>query len=543
LKRATPTPNRFITCTPNWWVKAFVLFAFFFILDGCVDETSLTGFKKEPRMEVKFKEFIIPAVTVQADSINSHNLGAGSSTDRLLCGNMENPGDPYFGKIRASIFTKFLPNGAKVSPTGKSFFNITGLTFNVILDNYVYGDTLNGPSTFTLHEITDNNFNSYNDYYTNSSVNYDPNPLATATYEFYPPRFRADSVKKTQALNNDSNGTNNVYDSLTFNIPIQSTLARALFDTLRGKGFYSWRKINSEDSLAYNDTKTDSAFLKAFKGLAIIPQSGERVLGFTSNVSTLKGSTRLTLRYSYVEAGITKTGIYYYFIQDDSRFSQIQSDRSGATLSGLPPSMKYVDYSSPDDYSYLQSGTGLFTKLDFSAVRDTFSAYEKIAFNSAELVIPIEASTVRPHYRIPRGLQLRITKDNSRFFVPPQIHIKTSATSATIGPDPIYGDSYYCRSSDSYLDVRSDENDYISLEYEKDDNGNYYYRGYISEYLQYSTVLPTSVTGVNYLALVPSSRILVGSTTNADVGFGRSLDGISFKKDQIKLRVFYSVPK
>src|SRR5688572_12695618 len=110
LKRATLTPNRFITCTPNWWVKAFVLFAFFFVLDGCVDETSLTGFKKEPRMEVKFKEFIIPAVTVQADSINSLNLGTNANNDRLLCGKLESPGDPNFGKVTASIFTKFLPN-------------------------------------------------------------------------------------------------------------------------------------------------------------------------------------------------------------------------------------------------------------------------------------------------------------------------------------------------------------------------------------------------------------------------------------------------
>jgi hypothetical protein len=494
-------------------------------------------------MEVKFKEFIIPAVTVQADSINSNNLGASSNNDRLLCGKMENPGDPRFGKINASIFTKFLPNSGKVSPTGKSFFNITRLTFNVILDNYVYGDTLDSQSAFSLHEVTDNNFSGRNDYFTNSSISYNPSPISTASYFFRTVRFRSDSVKKYQTLNGDTDTGNNVYDSLTFDIPIQSAFARALFDTLKGKGFYSWRKINNKDSLAYNDARTDSAFLKAFKGLAIIPQSGERVLGFTSNVATLKGTTRLTLRYSYVEGGVTKTGIYYYFIQEGSRLSQIQSDRSGVALSGLPPSMKYVDYNPPDNYCYLQSGTGLFTKLDFTAVRDAFKDIEKIAVNSAELIIPVEPGTAQSHFRIPKGLQLRITKDNSRFFAPPQIPIKTSETSATMGPDPIYAQSYFCTSNDSYLDVRSDDYDYMSLEYKKDDAGQYYYRGFISEYFQYSTVLPSSVMGVNYLALVPSSRVLVGSKTTPDVGFGRSLDGVSFKKDQIKLRVFYSVPK
>jgi hypothetical protein len=129
--------------------------------------------------------------------------------------------------------------------------------------------------------------------------------------------------------------------------------------------------------------------------------------------------------------------------------------------------------------------------------------------------------------------------DNSRLFIPPQIP-QVSGGTAFIGPDPAYVGNYYCIPNDGYLDVRSDNNDYRSLTF-KEEAGEQHYRAFISEYFEYSARLPSTISRVNYLGLVPSTK--KNSTSSLDVGFGRSLDGISFKNDQIKLRVFYSIPK
>jgi hypothetical protein len=134
-------------------------------------------------MEVRFKEFSIPSVTVQADSINSQNVRSTSVGDRWLCGIIDNPIDPNFGKISSSILTQIRP-GSKIYNVNRSNYVLVKATLNLVLDYYVYGDTLNSESTFSLHEITDATFNQDRIYYTNSNVSFDPPPIATSASQF-----------------------------------------------------------------------------------------------------------------------------------------------------------------------------------------------------------------------------------------------------------------------------------------------------------------------------------------------------------------------
>lgn len=534
MKRATPTPNRFITFTPSWWVNGFVLFIFIFLLDGCVDETSLVGFKKEPRMEVKFKEFSIPATTVQTDSVSSQNIRS-SIADRWLCGIIDNPIDPNFGKIQATIFTKLKP-GSKIYSVNRTDFVLTKATLNLVLDYYVYGDTLNSESTFSLHEITDGNFNINKDYYTNSSVSFNSSPISTGTYQ-----FKYDSIKKYNTLNTgDTNSANNVYDTLTFDLPVNAGLAKILFDTVRGKGIYHKQKKSDgvTDTLVYSTFKNDSTFLKSFNGIAIVPQTGNRVLGFASRVGTALSSSRLTLYYTFLDLtdNVTKNGQYNYYFQDINHyqdipsFSKIDYDRSSTLLAGLSSTNKYSNFDAPDGFCYVQSGTGLYSKLDFTEVMDTFALYDKITFNSAELIIPMESTDVRSHIKTPPGLYLRVVKDNYRFFVPPLVPAIGSSGNPILVADPIYGNNYYTISNETYLDAVGDDNDILNLQFKKDDNGQYY-RGYLTQFFEYHSRLPSNIPRVNYMGLVPATF------------FGKSLNGVSFRNDQIKLRVYYSVPK
>jgi hypothetical protein len=161
---------------------------------------------------------------------------------------------------------------------------------------------------------------------------------------------------------------------------------------------------------------------------------------------------------------------------------------------------------------------------------DTINLYDKITFNSAELIIPMESTDVRTHLSAPQALYLRVVKDNNRFFVPPLVPALNSSGNPFLQADPLYTNSYFCAPNETYLDALGDDNSILNLQFKKDDNGQYY-RGYLTQFFEYHSRLPSLVPRVNYMALVPATS------------FGKSLNGVSFRNDQIKLRVYYSVPK
>lgn len=483
-------------------------------------------------MHIKFLEFDIPAVTVQADSLNSENVRSANVADRWLCGSVDNTLDPNFGKVSASIFTKLRP-GAKLYKVGRSGFTLTKATLNLTLDYYVYGDTLNSESSFTLHEITEPGFSNENAYFTTSNLAYDPTPISTGVYQ-----FKIDSIKKYITVNSDKVSTNDVHDTLTFELPIDAGLAKVLFDTLKGKGVYVKKKKKDgvTDSLAYSTFKTDSIFGKVFNGIVIRPKDGNRVLGFTSRVNSATTSSRLSLYFSYYDStdNIIKNSQYNYYFQDANyyqdipNFTKIEYDRASTSLSGLSQANKYINYNSPDGYAYVQAATGLYTKLDLTAIMDTVKSYEKITINSAEIIVPVETNVARPHVRIPSGFYLRVIGESNRFFVPPLIPAISNGQ-AVLTPDPLYGGNYYCGSNETYLDAIGDDGNLLDLQYQVDDNGQYY-RSYLTQFFEYHARLPSYVPKVNHMALVPATA------------WGKSLSGVSFKNDKIKIRLFYSVP-
>jgi hypothetical protein len=161
---------------------------------------------------------------------------------------------------------------------------------------------------------------------------------------------------------------------------------------------------------------------------------------------------------------------------------------------------------------------------------DTLNSYDKVTINSAELIIPVEPTSTRAHIKSPLGLYLRVVKDNNRFLIPPLIPSFGPSGNAELITDPVYENNYYCISNENYLDVISDDRTILNLQFKTVDNASYY-RGYLTQFLEYHSRLPSIVPRINYLALVPANY------------FGKSLNGVSFKSDLIKLRIYYSVPK
>ncbi len=507
MEKATPILNRFTTSTPIWWAKGFVLFISLVFLGGCVDDSASIGIRKAPRFKVIYKEFDLPASTVQAlpDSIRTENQffdNSSSDRDRLLLGKAT---DPNFGNVTATVLTQFSPAGG-LKITGKTQVLLEKLTLKLTLDYYVYGDTNSSNTTFGVHEITANNFQSSIDYFATSSLLFDANPLVTGSY-FY----NRDSILKSRKYLFDTNTTNNRTDTLYVDLPIgPGSLGQLLLDTALGKGIFS----KSGTSTFFNAFKTDSVFKLTFKGLAIVPLTSDKILG----IKTQPTSTNITLYYSYNDAGTTKHGKYLYAFAFRPAFTKIDFDRVGSPMANLVTPQ--TEFNAPDDYSYLQSGTGLFTKLDLTNVHAYFDTIPTLAINSAELVVPLEPIIAKPHKNEPVALLARLMSPENRFLKPSSNAFLTARTN-------YYAGYRFSRNYDYFLDAVGD-NGSIGLNYVTSTDSRFYH-GFISNFLEQNLHLPSSIPKIKAIGLLPG-----------DAPLGKSLHGVSFKKDKIKLRVYYT---
>jgi hypothetical protein len=506
LKKATPTPNRFIISTRSWPVKGLALFLILLALGSCQEDIGLIGTKKPTsRFGVYFREFDIPVTTVQADSLVSE----ASQTSRIVCGKAN---DPLFGNVSTKAFLQFTPrtsfSAPKIDVTDKINFNATSLTVYFLLDYYVYGDTLDGVLDFSLHRIEDDFFYDQ-EYYSTSSLDYAVTALATTTFN-----YKRDSIADHLKRNTDTNTANNRYDTLKFTIPINSLdptdYASALLDTATAKGIYY---ENSEKKWVLNTVKTDSVFRREFPGLVLVSGNNNRVLGF--QVST----AQMTLNYSYVKDGTTVNSSYGYGLSTEY-------DRTGTSLAGL--NTNYQDFSASDDFAYLQSGTGLYAKLDFSGVYSYFDAnpdtIKNMALNAAELLVEAEPVTTRNHLSAPNFLYLRALQGNNKF-------IENKVTSS-LGYDTELAVVYYCLANRRYLDALGDATNSSAtvLEGVKDaTTGRVIYSTYVTNFFQNLLDGREGYDKLNSMAILP-----------ADGSYGTSFHGLSFDKNKVKLRIYYT---
>jgi hypothetical protein len=78
--------------------------------------------------------------------------------------------------------------------------------------------------------------------------------------------------------------------------------------------------------------------------------------------------------------------------------------------------------------------------------------------------------------------------------------------------------------------ARGDDNSGLRIPFTETTDGTFY-RAFLTEYFQYQLNLPIIYPPFKNIALYPS-----------DAPYGKSLNGISFPSNQVKLRVYYSKP-
>jgi len=516
LRRTITTLNRFTTFITSWWAnpRLFLSLAILVLL-SCEDETSTVGFKNPSRdFEVFAREFTIPTRTFLMDSVNTSygNIAVTSagtyttfSPARFLCGSID---DPHFGKSTAVAYTPYWYGSGDEFD---SFAVFESLTLTLVMDYYWYGDQGSSNQKFEVHALTDSMI-TYRPHYISESVPY--GQLLGETAHIVDPTAFEQNIQAN--LNLDGNTADDITDSLFFTL-----------DPTFGKSLFAL----AQDTLSDNETKIIyfSKFRRLFKGFAITSPNSNKIVG----IDPSHAKTRMTLNY---RIDTTHYQLYFYFsppgqapgTAEYMAYTQITTERSGTALAAMPA--KYEDFEPADGMRYVQAGTGVGLKLDFTEVLNHFKDIPIKSLSVAEMRIESEQQT-----NAPLAFKLRALRYNNRFR-------PTSMDTTNIAADPIrivdvnFAVKHLINSSFANFpyflaEATGDDGQLFALKQIQNSSGSAVYLGYLTNFLEQELSLEEK-DHVKYWALIPQTPDI-----------SRGVNGFYFPADKIKLKIYYTAPR
>lgn len=528
----------------NLWVKrigqlAISAVALFFF--SCQEETNFLGYKNpSSKYELSFIDIPIKSSTLLVDSIRTTNFFATNDVNRLLVGHYN---DPVFGAITASAYTQFVPDGSlrvysesTITDTTEYKLVVDSVKLFLQLDYYGYGaydqttqkinileikdplqhyNETNVPSTVGgQQKPTTTNYFQERDYYTTSAADVIPTPLGTKTF----------SVDMTKY--NVSNKRDYVY------VRLSDEFANRLLNTAK-----------TPDS-----TSNYRKFTRKFAGLVIAPDlaQSDKIVG----INPSDDSTIVRLYYHSINIKnnnkVKDTLILNFNLAratDFISYNKIEVDRSGSALNGLT---EFYEEDDTDDKRYIQAGTGVVTKIDFSAFIDSLKDIPRLAINSAELIIDNIDDPGK--YIVPQNLIVKLVQENNRFkkFGFPG---RTTTYSKDLKVLQLYNgyinfdnqSKYSGRNIpvDSTLNVVNDFGGALLFTYSSSAKQ---YKAPATMFFNklYTLSLDEDNTLITKALLIPH---VAGSVTSYGSYInGKSLNRVSFDKDNIRLRIYYTIP-
>ncbi|MHA8049491.1 DUF4270 family protein [Aquirufa sp. ROCK-SH2] len=284
----------------------------------------------------------IKSSTVQIDSIYT------SGTNTFTLGSINHPD---FGQVQSSFYTQ-IANADTLFAKETSVFD--SIRMELVYKTF-QGD-LSKKHTISVHRLTDS-LRLSSTYFNNSSISYDP--VAITTHTFIPKPIKAKSV----------NGDSLKYDTLTFKMSPafgKELLSKYADKTIAGGG---------------------DGFRKYLKGFYIKSSTDDAssLLGFSTAYSRMS-------MYFHNPGDTIKYKTYYYFSLSNSlvpelqaRFNRFDVNRTG-TLAALKKVGDAVPASSSNFITYVQSGTGIATKIEFPYL-NKLKGNKNVAINKAELIL------------------------------------------------------------------------------------------------------------------------------------------------------------
>jgi hypothetical protein len=447
--------------------KPVYLFSFLFLLFACEEDVTTLGFKTEQsKLKVYYAELSLPSSVLLMDSLRTTNLTG--ETNRILAGSYN---DPVFGSMQAQSITQFRPYTVNtVIPTTATFDSVV---LQMRYDFYTYGTSGETTQTFDIYEITQELFPE-NGYYSNSEITKALTPIGTKSMNVNAEFFK----QEFEDTDKDS--------VITLNVKLSNSFGERLFEA-----------VDPED-VNYTDFEL---FKGTFKGLTIIPAQADKIVGF--NPADL--NSFLTL---YYHDAFDTASVSFIFTQCIS-FSKIASDRSSTELSGLN---QYSTDFDPGPKRYIQGGTSIVTKVDFTKFYDYMDTLSNIIINSAEFDFSgVEASSYNP----PQSLSMTMLRPNNRF--------KTLTNLQDTTDYLLFQGLIYLGDQGKFLAAES--------------QGTLLETKYSSTDLKYNA-FPTLF--VQKLFDLKSSRYPFWALRPLTPQPGKSVDRVVLPKDNIKLKIYYT---
>ncbi|MFZ1805790.1 MAG: DUF4270 family protein, partial [Cyclobacteriaceae bacterium] len=445
-----------------------------------------------------------------------------SANPRLLVGRYV---DNTFGEITAEAYTQFGP----VTPVVSISSSATLVSGYLVLspDFYQYGNGVTSTNTFSVHELLDSiphitapvselprsiqRVSGYQPYYFNTSIPYDPNPIGSTVFTIDPSSF---DQKADDLVNDPAKLDHKLIDTLR--IQLNTTFSAKLFAAARNQTA---------------DYTTLSRFRRIFKGLIIRPGSTDsKVLGFNPDIDSVKFSkSRLILTYDEPDATnggtIRKTIDFSLFNSGLIGFSNISADRSGTPFTALPNPGIEVEL---DGNRYYQSGDPVTTKVNFDKFLEFADTIPNLVFNSVQLSIDVDDATP---FTPPSALRLRYLNTSNEF-----VNFNSAVdTDATL---PLYPSM--TADEDGWYVIGQKINQLITgsffdLIYNKE---KLRYTADLTDFFQTLYEVKDSEFRYTNFALVGFTPQNVGTAPS----IGKSVNRTVFNKDNVKLKIFYTVP-
>jgi hypothetical protein len=492
---------------------------FFF---GCEDESSLLGFKNpNPKFKGQYVDLELSSSVLLLDSIRTSNAYFTNEFNRLLVGKYT---DPEIGVVKSNAAAQFLIGNSDTIAYDAAGLQLDAVYLHLHLDLYHYGSKATSPqqiSVYPLTEILDRHDKLR--HTGNKPVLYNSGELlADTTFNVNPGLY--DEIREAIAsgVNDDNDQTNNV-DPVILKIKLDDEYGQRLWSELIN---YS-KNHETDTTLLY-----DSLFAREFPGLAFVSgsESNDKILGIS-----LGTSSRIVMRYRTAEKDSLERS--FYFFPGLSNYSNLQIAEKSANIASLQP---WIDQEL-DGKRYLQTGTGLMTKVDLSnfyqfASQDSVS---NILINSAELVID---DVVAGDYAVPSGISMRVLKSNNRLARQSAEQLDDDRHFAlwtgVLSADMFIGTSSGqvvqrpIAENDSTLQALTDGTSGVALTYS---SSNEKYSGFLSLFFQRLYKNRNEEVKYTNFVLYPTD------VSNAGLS-AKSLSRAVFNADKVRLRIFYTKP-
>lgn len=478
----------------NLWAKSLrqlsiAAVALFFF--SCEDEPGFLGFKNpRPKFDVAYVEIPLLSSVVLIDSIITDNLGTSGIN---LIGAYN---DPQLGNVRTESYLQMLPASTSKLDASAVY---DSTTLQLRLNFYSYGFPGAQNMLFNLHELTTDLYDladtvNYKRQYYNSSYPYDPASLGEAHI-----LVDYDSLKKNQALTSGQD---------TFLLKSRMT------DAFGTKLF----------SIAYNDNNSELSdrkkFLSKIKGIVITPTQDNGVLG----INPTNSLSKLIVHYHTMENGGVKDTLQKSFVFVDGAtyarsFTNVTVNRGGTELATLM--QPYQSQAPASGLRVVQSGSPVMTKLDLSGFYAFADTIDKLVINSAQLVIDNVSSPTGSE--VHTDLLLKVVNGNDQF-----MYARVTADREAMLRYYLFNDSRHY-----YVNSDASSGTPVSLKYNADDDQ---FSGFMTLFVQ--SLFSGRKTG----DAVNESRLRYLGINPLNPASGTSVTRTTFNANNVKLRIFYTVP-